>query len=266
MDRWILLFASACYAVSFLYTVYAIRCRHFQPPKINLLLSGAGFVFLSVYLYFRGQTEGACPLTSLSDVLVFLAWATVLIYLLIGGTYRLSLMGAFTAPLVLLLLAVAFFLGDGRLAAGPGLAAANSMVELHAALSLVAYGAFGLAAVASGMYLLQERLLKKHRISSLMYSLPPIQALSDANFRLLVAGFFLLTLSFFAGVAARMPVGGMKILAAVLIWFFYGLLLFRRMRKGISPRMQSVWTLGIFLFVIGTLPFIYYWSSGGGGR
>lgn len=266
MERWILLFAMVCYAVSFFHTVYGLWHGRFGARKTNFFLLTVGFIGLTGYLYLRGQREGACPLATLSDVLVFLGWSIVLIYLVIGQTYRLSLMGAFTAPLVLGVVGVAFFLGDWRLGAGPGLAASNPWVELHAALSMVAYGTFGLAAVASGMYLLQERLLKKHRVSALMYHLPPIQALSDANFRLLWVGFLLLTVAFFAGVAAQIPVAGMKIFVAVVIWFLYGVLIVRRVRRGISPRVQSVWTLGIFLGVIASLPFIYYWSSMGGGR
>ena len=36
------------------------------------------------------------------EVFVFLAWSVALVYMLVGSAYRLSLMGAFTAPLVLL--------------------------------------------------------------------------------------------------------------------------------------------------------------------
>ena len=36
--------------------------------------------------------------------------------------------------------------------------------EMHAAVSMIAYGAFALACVAGVMYLVQERLLKQHRL------------------------------------------------------------------------------------------------------
>ena len=63
----------------------------------------------------------------------------------------------------------------------------QSQSELHAALALVAYGAFALAAVAGVMYVVQEKLLKKHRLNSFFHILPPIAELSVALQRVLSA-------------------------------------------------------------------------------
>jgi ABC-type transport system involved in cytochrome c biogenesis permease subunit len=51
-------------------------------------------------LWIRGEAIGRCPITNLFEVFVFLAWSIVLTYMVVGPAYRLSLMGAFTAPLV----------------------------------------------------------------------------------------------------------------------------------------------------------------------
>jgi ABC-type uncharacterized transport system permease subunit len=79
----------------------------------------------------------ACPIGTLPEILIFLGWSIALIYLVIGPTYRLSLMGAFTAPLVLFLQIVAIVL-PAEPSRPPH--APNPWVEAHAALSLVAYG------------------------------------------------------------------------------------------------------------------------------
>jgi hypothetical protein len=46
----------------------------------------------------------------------------------------------------------------------------NSLLELHAALSVMAYGAFALGFVAGVMYLVQERQLKSHKLHSIFFS------------------------------------------------------------------------------------------------
>jgi len=67
----------------------------------------------------------------------------------------------------------------------------NGWLELHAAISMVAYGAFALAGVAGVMYLAQERQLKTHHIRSIFYHMPPIRDLAVANGRLILTGFAL---------------------------------------------------------------------------
>ena len=79
--------------------------------------------------------------------------------------------------------------------------APNAWLELHAAISIVAYGAFALAGVAGVMYLAQERQLKTHHLHSIFYHLPPIRDLAVANSRLVYTGFALLTVGLFAGFA-----------------------------------------------------------------
>ena len=117
--------------------------------RFNFLAVGLGFVFQTAFLYLRGHALGRCPITNLFEVIIFVAWSIALFYMVVGPAYRLSLMGAFTAPLVVLLQLTALIapidhLYQGRLAP-------NSWLEFHASISLVAYGAFALACIAGVM-------------------------------------------------------------------------------------------------------------------
>jgi len=56
-----------------------------------------GFVAQCVVLAERGEVRGQCPLGDAGEILVFLAWSLTLFYLVIGSTYRLSLLGVFTS-------------------------------------------------------------------------------------------------------------------------------------------------------------------------
>src|SRR5207244_13405551 len=114
--------------------------------RFNFFAIGVGFIFHTAFLWIRGQELARCPLTNLFEVFIFLAWSVALIYMLVGPAYRLSLMGAFTAPLVLLLQGLDLIAPiDSR---PPLNAPVNSWLEFHASISLVASVAFALACIA----------------------------------------------------------------------------------------------------------------------
>jgi ABC-type uncharacterized transport system permease subunit len=133
-------------------------------------------------------------------------------------------------------------------------------VEFHAALSLIAYGAFALAAVAGVMYLVQNRQLKRRKGGALLYNLPPVTDLAVANGRLLMLGFTLLTVSFVAGFVSGMTVNTVKFWASALIWAVYGGLLVLLKTHGISPRRTAVLSAAVFVMALLSLPAIQYLS------
>ncbi len=258
MEFNLLLFSSLFFLAAVLRSLILLRAGRRESPLISWVFMGGGFAFQSAFLYLRGQAFGACPLGTFADILAFLGWAIVLIYLAVGPAYRLSLLGFFTAPLVLALQLTALATLSPLTSSRMG--APNAWVELHAALSVVAYGAFGLAGVAGLMYLVQERLLKQHRLSRLFYELPPIQDLSVANGRLLSLGFGLLTVAFLAGAVAALPVEALKLWGSLGIWLLYAVLLWLRHRHRLSARQLARLSLAAFACVIITLPGIHYLS------
>lgn len=258
MDRFLLTGATFCLLLSFAYTLFTLGTGRFRPGLVNRLAILGGFVLLSLDLWNRGQTQGTCPINSLFDVLIFMSWSILLIYLVIGPAYHLSLLGAFTSPLVFLILLVAQLGPICSTAQGHFLK--NPWVEFHAALSLIAYGAFALAAVAGLMYLTQDRLLKKRKAGALLYNLPPITELGIANVRLLWLGFALLTTSFIAGHISGMPVNNIKFGASILIWAGYGvILMLRRLQRLPSKRIAEASML-VFCVALLLLPAIQYLS------
>jgi ABC-type uncharacterized transport system permease subunit len=182
----------------------------------------------------------------------------VLFYLIIGSAYRLSLLGAFTSPMAFLFQVAALLLVNDTpmKAKNPP----NGWLELHAALSVVAYGAFALACVAGAMYIAQERQLKSHNIHSIFYHLPPIRDLAVANTRLIIVGFLLLTV----GLAAGFGLGSIfthSVLTAwaIGVWVLYGFILTAEWRHRISPRRVawlSVAAFSVLLITLGGLNFI----------
>jgi ABC-type transport system involved in cytochrome c biogenesis permease subunit len=103
MERLLLAISTFAFLSGFAYTMYTLGARSYRHTQFNFFANLFGFLCQTGFLYLRGQEVGRCPLTTLFDVLAFLCWSMVFFYLVIGPAYRLSLMGAFTAPLVCVL-------------------------------------------------------------------------------------------------------------------------------------------------------------------
>src|SRR5437660_7238400 len=202
--------------------------------RFNFFAIGLGFIFQTGFLWIRGQYLGRCPITNLFEVFIFLAWSVALIYMLVGSVYRLSLMGAFTAPLVLLLQGFALIMPVDAL--HPVNVPANSWLEFHASISLVAYGVFALACIAGVMYLVQERQLKTHQLYSIFYHLPPLTDLFAAITRLLWWGFVLYTLGIVSGFFTGHPLPRVQVVAAIGIWLLYAAILQGRHLRWLAPK------------------------------
>src|SRR6478735_6560651 len=90
------------------------------------------------FLAVRGEMRGACPLMDRGETLAFLAWSLTLFYLLVGPAYRISLLGVFTAPVVVIFQTLALI--PGTLTLHPGkLQGGNPWHETHSAMSVLAY-------------------------------------------------------------------------------------------------------------------------------
>src|SRR5216117_1699925 len=201
--------------------------------RFNFFAVGLGFIFQTAFLSVRGHALGRCPLTNLFEVFVFLAWSVALMYMLVGPLYRLSLMGAFTAPLVVLLQGFALVAPiDVR---HPVKVPANPWLEFHASISTVAYGAFALACIAGVMYLIQERQLKTHQLHSIFYHLPPLTDLYATITRLLWWGFALYTFGIMSGFFTCHPLPRVQVVAAVGVWLLYAAILQGRHFRRLAP-------------------------------
>ena len=258
MEHVALLAATLCYLFSFGHTLFALGANRFHPGRFNFIAMTLGAAAQGWYLSMRGAVEHSCPIANLSETLIFLAWSIALIYLVIGPTYRISLMGAFTAPLVLLLQIVAVLLPETTHAS---FFRPNPWVETHAALSLVAYGAFGLACVAGLMFLVQEGQLKSRHPAPIFHHLPPISILSEAILRLLWIGLLGLTISFAAGLLAHLAVAGGKFWFSLLIWLLYAAILSGAKMGALTGRRFAISVLAAFLIALILLPIIQHLSS-----
>ncbi|PYK36202.1 MAG: hypothetical protein DME54_02020 [Verrucomicrobia bacterium] len=234
MDRALLIISTICFLAAVVHTVVELRAGVFRPVRFNFFAVGLGFIFQTAFLSMRGHALGRCPITNLFEVFIFLAWSVAAIYMLVGPGYRLSLMGAFTAPLVVVLQVFALIAPiDIR---HPVKLPANPWLEFHASISLVAYGAFALACIAGVMYLVQERQLKTHQLHSIFYHLPPLSDLFAAITRLLWWGFVLYTLGIVSGFFTGHPLPRLQVVAAIAVWLLYAAILQGQHLRRLAPK------------------------------
>ena len=254
MDRWYLivstLFALAGGAWGIWSVLHGTRSRWTMASMV------AVFGFQLAFLSLRGEARGACPLRDTGEILVFLAWSLTMFYLIIGPAYRISLLGVFTAPVVLVFQAVALF--SGLLDANPQrVESHNFWGEIHAAVSVLAYGALALAAVAGVMFLVLDRLLKDHHLTGgLFRHLPPARELLVSLQRLLWLGCGLLTAGIIAGMLMPRTGSASHLIIATLVWLGYAALIFTQQTRGLTGRRLSWCALLGFVISLAVFAFI----------
>ncbi len=262
MDRTLLWTAELLYLVSFLVSLFFIRARLGSPYPVTVAIVALGFVAHTVGLYLRGMAIHACPISNLFESLMFIAWAIVLIYLIVGAAFRVSFLGAFAIPLVVAVGAVALILPLDQ--ARDLTPFKSPWLGMHASLSLVAYGAFALACITGLMYLIQEHQLKTRKLYPLFHRLPPIENLDLINYRLLLAGFILLALGMIFGFvlgAVFLKKDPPKTAWSLAIWAIYTAVLAARMTRRIRGRKVALASVLSFVVLMATFPLINLVSS-----
>lgn len=247
--NWIEL-ALACYVAGFAYSVYSLLTNRFLVSRITFCAICAGFLFTTIFLFDRGHAIGRCPITNRFEVLVFMTWSMVLIYLVIGSSYRLSLMGAFTAPVASAILLVAIGVSPGEPVAAR--IKVNPWLEAHTSFLMVACGAFALACIAGVMFLVQESQLKTRHPSSIFFRLPPITALSIANSRLLSLGFGLFTVGLAAGFLIGGRIDWVQAAWSILVWCVYGGIIIARIRHAMAAKWVAALSIVAFSLLLST--------------
>lgn len=243
-DRTWLWLASACYLAGLLLgTVSLLRDRRHSHLAMYTIV-GAGFLLQTAGLFLRGRAMQSCPIGNMFEIFQFTAWSAISLYLLIGATFRLSLLGYFTSCLsaVLTLVSLATPPWDPPHQIAPF--GGNAWVAFHAALALFSYGVFALLALTSGMYLLQTYSLKYKHLHGLFSFLPAILDLDLISVRLLVTGVILLTWSLGIGsfhwLQDLASVDTPKLLTAGLWLAYLVVMVLRLSRRLVSQRLA--WT------------------------
>ena len=247
-DRHFFLLAVTFYGLSTFYSVFLWRKGFRRDDWVNYFLLVIGVALHTLAMTRRGLTLHSCPVNNLYEATTFLLWALGLASLVYALLPRFKFLCAFTAP-VLFTVGVFALMPSLDPPHGPKPEFSGALRSLHAATILQAYGAFGLAAVAAAMFLMQHHDLKFHKLRAMLSLLPSIQRLELITRRLTFVGFGLLTIGLAAGQQLPRKEGlpyfsDAKVIWSALLWLVYLELLAARTFFGRSTRR---FTIGVII-------------------
>jgi ABC-type uncharacterized transport system permease subunit len=210
-----------------------------------------GWLVQTALLGVQAAREDGFPWTTWAGSLNLFVWLVVGAYLIWGCRKPYRLLGLGVMPLAAVLLVVA------RAGGGTGVGArshySNLFLILHVGLVLVAFAGFTLAAGLSGLYLWQERRLKRREATILRRPAPSLATLDRLASRTVAFSLPALTLGIAVGIV-RLVTNGDRVdalVAATLVtWLVWAAYLLLRATRGWMGRRAAYLALAGFVLVI----------------
>lgn len=244
------------YVTGALLYVLSLLKRRVHPARYATWILAGAFIVHSGLIASLWWERGYIPLVTRSDVLSFFAWSLTGCFLLFQFHTKTRVLGLSVAPVSLVFL----------LLASPGISTGTivpplfktSLIYLHVFMSILGEALFIIAALAGGVYLIQDGLLKGKTITRLTRYLPPLKDLDRINEWALTWGLVSLTIGIIAGVfGAQVNWEGTwhldsKILWSWGAWCLLAILVHQRLAIGWTGRRPAAYTLGCSLILIGT--------------
>ncbi len=258
----------ASYLVAFSLELTRLLRRSSISRVVMLVFGAAGFVAHTAYLWFRGRYMDLPPLlSSTQDWVLVLAWVAILFYLFLTALDRELAIGLFLLPVVLALIASAYFVSDQTnqfvSESNPQLVAMKGLAMLHASLLVIGIAVVLIGFVLSMMYLVQHHRLKHKQSLQEGLSLPSLARLARLNWWSVIVSVPLITLGMLTGVAlgfqaqdgpSPIRFSDPVIIANGCVWLlmmaFFVWLLKARHPAGKQIAWMTVWAFGFLLFTL----------------
>ncbi|KRE89577.1 hypothetical protein ASG87_04425 [Frateuria sp. Soil773] len=210
-------------------------------PLQRTALSVAVVAVLAHAGVLLGMHRGALDLHFFA-ALSLVACVVSALTLLVNLSRPVAAVGVIVFPLTALLVAL-----DGFVAPATAPQPMDWQIKLHVTVALVAFSVLSIAAVLAIGLAIQERALRHRRFSPWMRALPPLTLSETLLFRLIAAGFALLTLTLITGVLFVGNLFGQhlvhKTVLSIVAWLVFGTLLYGRWRHGWRGRSAVNLTL-----------------------
>ena len=255
-----LILAAALYLVAALLLYRSIHQRATATapewPRLSFAFACAG-ALLHAGVQINQWLGQPAPDVSLPHLLSLCA--LVIILLLISST--LSRRTLYAAGLVALPLAAAVVLLEWILPQQPiPLDDVSLGVTVHLVSSVLAFGLLSIAGLYALFVFIIDHFLRRHHLNPLVRSLPPLEVMEHLLFRLITAGFALLTVSLASGLMFINDIFAQhlvhKTILSILTWLVFGILLWGRWRYGwrgsLAVRLTLAGTVLLLLSYFGT--------------
>jgi len=207
---------------------------------------------LHAFLLVHDMLGGVGFNLNLGTALSLIVWLTGVIYWIESYWVQVGILQNFILPVAAICVFLPYFMREQHV-----LTYANmSLFKSHLAISMLAYGLLTIAALHGFLLSVLEKRLHKGNLPVLLNNLPPLMSLERLTFRILFAGFVLLTLTLLSGVSFSEALFGKpfrlnhKVIFGFIAWAIFGFLLLGRHFWGWRGRIAVRWLLSGFGFLL----------------
>lgn len=240
------LYALACILYLFRLTRGSDRTRSL-PGTVFVAALGAHLAFLLL----ESPSPGEVPLADISQILSVSSFGLGIAFLLASYRFDVTILGAFVAPLSLMLF-LASGLGSSYAPVSPTVQSA--MLTFHIAANVLGLVAFALAFVAGVAYMLQERLLRRRQLTGVFQRLPSLGVLDKIGLRSVLTGFPLLTFGMVTGTFWLLRANGSQFYVSqalgLIAWAIFAGVIVLRVAAGWQGRKAALGTMMGFVFTL----------------
>jgi len=252
------------YVVSaFFYLIYLFIKRE-KPAKWGLLTASLGLIIHTAALILRTIESGHAPFTNMYESLSFLAWASVLAYVIIEYKYRINKAGPYFFLIVIAIMAIASSPLMPKEAVPLVPALQSYWLWLHVSVTLLGEAFFSVAFITSALYLFASSKERKGKGTSLSS-----ERLDNISYRCVAVGFPLFTLGglIFGMIWAYKAWGSYwswdpKETWSLITWFVFALYLHTRIVMGWRGRRSALIAIIGFLAAMFTYFGVNYLLAG----
>jgi ABC-type uncharacterized transport system permease subunit len=244
--------AAALYSLGLVHAILTLIRRRERLFSLALGAFCLGSVFHFVSIVEEGIVDNRCPISNFYETLSMCAFLLVLLYVFAHWRYKLESLSVFVFPLVFVAALVAT-LGN-PVSAWSSPLVRNTWLTAHIVLVLLGMAALLLAAIASLVYLFQERELKLKKPHKSYSRLPALGTLDDVISKSLAVGFVLITLAVIAGSTwgfielKTAWISQPQFAISFVTWGIYMALVFLRTVAGWRGRKAAIMTITVVGF------------------
>jgi ABC-type transport system involved in cytochrome c biogenesis permease subunit len=161
--------ALAVYAASALLYLVFLFGRKEAPARMGFAAAAAGLIIHTGALVLRAVESGHAPFTNMYESLSFLAWASVLAFVLISLRFRIPRVGPYILLIAIGLMALASSPLMPKEATPLVPALQSYWLWLHVSVTLIGEAFFAVAFITSLMYLTARDAEKRERMDAVSY-------------------------------------------------------------------------------------------------
>lgn len=245
----------AALAVYFWRTRWVVGARAAGPrSEAKTLEQLAVLVPLALHatLLYDSMFAGDGVRLGVGNAMSTIVWLTVAIYWLGNLFYNIEGLQAMVMPVAAVCVLLPVLLPPASTLPNTELVA----FRVHLLISMLAYSLFTIASLHVLLMALLERRLHGGELPAALHQLPPLLTMETLLFRIITAGFVLLTLTLATGIVYTEELFGKamrfnhKTVFGILSWFIFAALLGGRQLYGWRGRIAVRWTLTGFLMLV----------------